>query len=160
MNIHSKNGKYPGERENGSTRNGFDQAAQEPELEAVLKDFRASVHAWSEATYQARLDAAGRSRALVLSPVPRRTLWHRSLVWALSLVLTAGAAMAGVYEFHQKELARQAVIQRELERQRQLNQVHVREVDELLARVDNDVSREAPSAMEPLASLMADDETQ
>jgi hypothetical protein len=30
----------------------------------------------------------------------------------------------------------------------------------LLAKVDSDVSREVPSAMEPLAQLMAGDETQ
>jgi uncharacterized protein YlxW (UPF0749 family) len=152
MNFNSTNGNIPGERESGSVRQGLNEAAQDPELEAVLADFRVSVHAWSEAAY--------RSRALVLSPAPHRILWRRSLVWALSLVLTAGVAVAGVYEYHQKELARQAEIRRELERQRQAVQQHAREVDELLARVDSDVARETPSAMEPLASLMADDETQ
>jgi hypothetical protein len=159
MISNSTNGKYPGEGKNGSARRGFDEAAQNPELEAVLKDFRASVHAWSEATYRSCIEA-DRSRALVLSPAPQRTLWRRSLAWALSLVLAAGVAMAGAYEYHQKELARQANIQREIEHQRQVAEQHARDEDELLARVDSDVSREAPSAMEPLASLMADDETQ
>jgi hypothetical protein len=33
------------------------------------------------------------------------------------------------------------------------------EEEDLLAKVDSDVSREVPSAMEPLAQLMAEDET-
>jgi hypothetical protein len=161
MNTNQINGKNSGERGNGSVRPGFDQAPQDPELEAVLKDFRASVHAWSEAAYQSSIDAADRSRALVLSPAPRRTLWNRSLAWALSLVLMAIIGTEGIHQYHQKQLARQVAIQRELEHQRKVvQQQHAREVDELLARVDSDVSREVPSAMEPLASLMVDDETQ
>ena len=159
MNSSQTNGK-PGKPEDGSARHAFEDAAQDPELEAVLKDFRASVHAWSGATYQSRSEATYRSRALVLSPAPRHILWRQSLVWALSLVLTAGVATSGVHQYHQRELARQAA-QRLAEQQRQLaQQQHAREADELLARVDNDVSREVPSAMEPLASLMAEDETQ
>jgi len=34
------------------------------------------------------------------------------------------------------------------------------EEEDLLAKVDGDVSREVPSAMEPLAQLMAEDESQ
>jgi hypothetical protein len=94
---------------------------------------------------------------LVLSPAPRRIRWNRSLAWALSLVLAAGLGSEGIYQYHQKQLARQVAIQHQLQ---VVQQQHAREVDELLARVDRDVSREVPSAMEPLASLMADDETQ
>jgi hypothetical protein len=160
MKQYSQNGKIPGERESGSVRRQFDEAAQDSELEAVLSDFRASVHAWSEATYRTRFEATGRSRALVLSSAPRRALWRQSLAWALSIVVTATVVSAGVFEYHEKEVARQAAIQRELDRQRVVNQQHAREADDLLARVDRDVSREAPTAMEPLAGLMADDETQ
>jgi hypothetical protein len=160
MMQHSQNGKIPGERESGSARRQFDEAAQDPELDAVLSDFRASVHARSEAMYRSRFQTAGRSRALVLSSAPRRALWHHSMAWALSVVLTAAVVSAGLLQYHQKEVARQAAIQRELDRQRMVSQQHARDTDDLLARVDSDVSREAPTAMEPLASLMADDETQ
>jgi hypothetical protein len=34
------------------------------------------------------------------------------------------------------------------------------EEEDLLAKVDSDVSREVPSAMEPLAQMMAEDERQ
>ena len=165
MNGNSKDGKIPDER---VERARIDETAGDSGLEAVLKDLRASVHAWSERTY--------RSRAFVPSQVPPLALWHRSLVWALSIVLTAGVVTAGVYQYRQKEQTRQAAIERELEHQRhaehqgtqQAGVVPIgesagqrgRDVDELLARVDRDVARETPSAMEPLASLMDDDEKQ
>jgi hypothetical protein len=158
------NGQHGMDNNTGKAGNGAADHRQDPDQEAVLgavlQDFRASVHAWSEATYQSRIEATYSSRALVLSPVPRRTFAQRSLGWALSLVLTAGVATAGVHELHQRELAKQAAL-REAEHQRQLAfEQHAREVDELLAKVDSAVSREVPSAMEPLATLMVEDETQ
>ena len=133
--------------------NGADSNTEDAKLEAVLADFRASVHAWSQATY--------RNRPMVYSPVSRRTLGQRSLAWALSLAVVAGIASAGAYEYHQRDVAHQGAVQREAEHQRQLAlEQHAREVDELLAKVDSDLSREVPSAMEPLASLMAEDITQ
>jgi hypothetical protein len=41
----------------------------------------------------------------------------------------------------------------------QRNQQVKQEDEDLLAQVDSDVSREVPSAMEPLAQLMAEDES-
>jgi hypothetical protein len=146
------NGQYPMDNNAGKAGNGAADQEQDPNLEAVLQDFRASMHAWSDATY--------RGQALVLSQAPRRTLGQRSLAWALSLMLTAGVATAGVHELHQRELAKQAA-QREAEQQRQLAlEQHTRDADELLAKVDSAVSREVPSAMEPLATLMVEDDTQ
>jgi hypothetical protein len=134
---------------------------QDPMLQAVLHDFRVSAQAWSEAKYQSSSAASLRNKSLVLSPSPRRTLGQRSLAWALSLAVAAGVASTGAYELHQRDLTRQAAAQREAEHQRQLAiQQHARDVDALLAKVDSDLSRQVPSAMEPLASLMADDNTQ
>jgi hypothetical protein len=171
MKGNSKDGRVPGEREEGAR---FGETAGDPELEAVLKDLRASVHAWSAATYESRSERG--SRAVILTQVPHRALWHRSLVWASSIILTVGVVTANVYQYRQKEQVRQAAIERELEHERQVKQQGAqragvvpvgeaalqrgREVDELLARVDRDVARETPSAMEPLASLMDDDEKQ
>jgi hypothetical protein len=162
--MSTTNGKNPGKRIEGSAPARIEPASknsepdlmlelkQDPMLTAVLRDFRASVHAWSDATY--------RSRSLVLSPAPRRTFWRQSVVWAFSMVLAAGVATGGVHQFHQRVLARQAA-QREAEHQRQLAlQQHAREADELLAKVDSDISREVPSAMEPLANMIAGDDTQ
>jgi hypothetical protein len=147
--------------EDGTAQDGFVQDEQDPMLQAVLKDFRASAHHWSEAIYQTRSAAALGGKSLVLSLTPRRSFSQRSLAWALSLVVAAGVVSTGGYQFHQRDLARQAAAQRQAEYQRQLAlEQHAREADELLAKVDSDLSREVPSAMEPLASLMVDDNTQ
>jgi len=147
------NPEYKNDDKTSHAANGAAGNTENAKLEAVLADFRASVHAWSEATY--------RNRPMVHSPVSRRTLGQWSLAWSLSLAVVAGVASTGAYEYHQRDLAHRATVQREAEHQRQLDlEQHAREVDELLAKVDSDLSREVPSAMEPLASLMADDNTQ
>ena len=46
------------------------------------------------------------------------------------------------------------------EQQRLMAEQRAREEEDLLAKVDSDVSREVPSAMEPLAQLMAEDDIQ
>jgi hypothetical protein len=160
MNEHHPMDDIAGKAADRPAPDSLEEAAQDPMLQAVLQDFRASVHAWSEATYQSRSDATSRSKTLVLSPFFSRTLWNRSLAWAMSLALAAGVASTGTYEYHQREQARQAAARQELEHQRQLVQQHAREADDLLAKVDSDVAREVPSAMEPLTGLMPEDETQ
>ncbi len=60
---------------------------------------------------------------------------------------------------HRHEMARLA-LQREVEQQRQLAAERARDAEELLARVDTEISRQVPSAMEPLARLMTEDEAQ
>jgi hypothetical protein len=72
-----------------------------------------------------------------------------------------GSISGGVIEHqHEQELARQAAAQKAAEQQKLLQQKSS-QVDEedLLAKVDSDVSREVPSAMEPLAQMMSDDDT-
>lgn len=122
----------------------------DPMLQSALGDFRASVHAWSDAAYHRTRPA--------LAPAPRRIAWRRSVTWALSLTLSAGIVGTAAYErLHHEQLARQAEQQRELEQQRALAEQHARETEALLAQIDSDVSRPVPSAMEPLAQLMVDD---
>jgi uncharacterized protein HemX len=122
----------------------------DPVLQQTLRDFRASVHAWSGAVCQ--------SPRNVHEVVVHRT-WRLAAGWALALVLLGGAASGGLYErHHQQELARMAAAQA-AQQQRELAAQHAREEEDLLAKVDSDVAREVPSAMEPLASLMTDDVT-
>jgi len=122
---------------------------EDPMLQSALRDFRLSVHAWSDAAYhRARPDRSTATRTIA---------WRRSVAWGLSLVLSLGIVGTAAHERqHQQQLARQAQ-QRELDRQRALAEQRARETDQLLANVDNDVAREVPAAMEPLAQLMADD---
>jgi uncharacterized protein HemX len=121
----------------------------DPVLDEALAKFRLSVRAWSEAEFNRPRVA----RALA----PRRGVWQLASAWALGLALVTGAVSGGVYERHVKQVRIAAVL--EAQRQRQLAANRAREEEELLAKVDSDVSRQVPSAMEPLAQLMAEDET-
>jgi hypothetical protein len=131
------NQKGPGE---------FDELrGQDERMLAALRDFRTSVHAWSEAEF---------SRPRRAVSAEHRIAWRRSVIWALSLVMAAGVAGTGVYEHHQRaEMARQIQMQREMEQRRQLEAQKAKEAEEDLAKIDSDIAREVPSALEPLAQM-------
>ncbi|MGA3264043.1 MAG: hypothetical protein ABSC47_08360 [Terracidiphilus sp.] len=121
-----------------------------PELEQALANFRLSVHAWS---------AAELSRARPAVKAARHRSWRLAAAWALGCMLVAGSVSGGFYERHEQEL-RMAEAARQAEQQRLVREQQARQEEEdLLAKVDSDVSREVPSAMEPLAQLTAEDET-
>ena len=132
-------------------------AEESGELDEALRDFRLSVHAWSEA-------ALSRQRTSV-APVAHKQVWRLAVGWALGCVLVAGGTSAGVWRHQQREMRNAAA--RVVQQQRLQEQLvapqrspQVRQEDEdLLAKVDSDVSREVPRAMEPLAQLMVEDET-
>jgi hypothetical protein len=123
------------------------------ELSEALVNFRLSVHAWSDAELT-------RPRKLVIGV--RRRSWRLAAGLALGCTLVAGGVSGGVYERHQRqETARIAAEAKVAEQQRLVAAEKARQDEEdLLAKVDSDVSRETPSAMEPLAQLMAEDEVQ
>jgi hypothetical protein len=126
------------------------EEALEPMLEEALANFRSTVLAWSDAAYHRPRTA--------LAAAPRHRLWRLAAGWSLGCVLIAGGVSGGFYEHrHRQEVARMAAV-REAEHQRQVAEQRAREEEDLLAKVDSDVSREVPSAMEPLAQLMAEDE--
>lgn len=117
-------------------------------LERALGEFRQSVCAWSEAAMPQAMAAHA----------PRRAAsWQRTLAWALGVVLTAGGASGAIYERHHQQVLRELAQQRELQRQRVLAAERAKEMDDLLAKVDQDISQEVPDALEPLAQMMADD---
>ena len=147
--------KNPGEDHDRETRRAalgsHDDALADPELEQVLQNFRSSVHAWSAAEYQ---------RPRLVEVAPRRIAWRWAAVWALGSVLVAGGVGRGLLEYqHQQEQARIAAA-REAEHQRQLQEEKARQAELELARVDSDVSREVPDALEPLARLMTSDDSE
>ena len=125
--------------------------AMDSGLAEALINFRLSVHAWSDAEF-------GKPRTA--AKIVRHGGWRLAAGWALGCALVAGGVGGGVYERHQRlETARIAAVH-EAEQKRLAVEEKAREEEELLAKVDSDVSREVPSAMEPLAQLMAEDETQ
>jgi hypothetical protein len=128
-----------------------DQALERTVAEA-LANFKLSVHAWSEAEL---------SRPRMAVKVARHRSWRLAAGWALGCALVAGGVGGGVHVRHERiEAARLAAAARVAEQQRLVAAEQAREDEEdLLSKVDNDVSREVPSAMEPLAQLMAEDET-
>lgn len=119
------------------------------ELDLALRDFRMSVRAWSEAELtRPRAAVARRSRSRG---------WRLAAGWALGCALAAGGVSGGLYERqHRAELARIAAAEQAAQ-QRALAEERAREEEDLLARVDSDIAREVPSAMEPLAQLMDTD---
>ena len=131
-----------------------DAELPDAEFEEALKDFKSSVHAWSDAAY---------SRPRTVTREVRVRSWRLAAGWAMGCVLVAGSLSGGLLERqHRLDLARIAAEQRAGEQQRQQREQQARAkiTDEvLLAEVDSDVSRQVPSAMEPLAQMMADDET-
>ena len=130
-------------------RDSDDMPQMDESLEQTLRDFRSSVHAWSEAEL-------GRPHKLV---DVYRTDWRVAASWALGCLLAVGSLAGGLYE--RRHLEEQAKIAAAAtERQQQLDAQKRKENEELFAKVDNDVSREVPSAMEPLAQMMALDSTE
>ncbi len=119
---------------------------EDPAVEEALKNFRMSVHAWSDAAY---------SRPRTTAQNVRHRSWRLAAGWALAGVLMVGGVSGGMFERHQKiEQARIAAAARLAEQQKALREQQVKQDEEdLLAKVDSDVSREVPSAMEPLAQL-------
>ncbi|MGD0631235.1 MAG: hypothetical protein ABR987_18045 [Terracidiphilus sp.] len=126
-------------------------AEQDAELEQALNSFKSSVHAWSDAVY---------SRPRAVSKEVRLWSWRLAAGWALGCALVAGSVSGGLLErHHRQEAARIVAEARAAELQRQLRQQQAAKVSDevLLADVDSDVSKQVPSAMEPLAQMM--DET-
>jgi hypothetical protein len=126
--------------------------ALDPKLKQALGEFKASVHAWSEAAY---------SRPRTAAQVVVNRAWRLAAGWGLASLLFAGTISGGIYEHHrqaeaQRVAAQQAAHQREIEAQQARDEAQHEE--DMLASVDTAVSREVPSAMEPLAALT--DETE
>lgn len=135
--------------QSGSPNQKHDQDA-DAVLHQALKNFQSSVHAWSEAEY-----SKPRTGTRV-----HYTSWRTAAGWVMGCVLALGSLTGALYQHHHnKELAKiaaeqaaQQKIAAELQRQK--------ENEDLLAQVDSDVSRQVPSAMEPLAQLMTSDDPQ
>jgi hypothetical protein len=126
----------------------------DPALKQALGDFKASIYAWSDA-------ASNRPRSAHAIVVQRT--WRLAAGWSLAVVLLCGTISGGLYEHHQRKVEEQLTAERQAEHQRQLAaqraQQEAQQEEDMLASVDNAVSREVPSAMEPLAQLTDESES-
>jgi hypothetical protein len=138
----------------GQAETGAD-ATEDFELEQALEHFRMSVHAWSDAAY---------SRPRTVAQAAVRRSWRLATGWALACTLAAVGVTGVGYQRHQRQVTTRIEAARAAEQQKaalaQQGQVRVQPIgadeEDLLAKVDSDVSREVPSAMEPLAQMMDD----
>jgi hypothetical protein len=113
----------------------------------ALRNFKLSVDAWSQAACTTRR---------VVELAPRRN-WRPAAAWALGCALVASSVSGVVYQRHEEQLkAKQAAAQFAAQQKQAADQAAVDE-EQLLASVDSDVSRQVPSAMEPLAQMAEDD---
>ena len=132
----------------------IDIEALDPVLKHALGEFKSSVRAWSDAAYS-------RPRVTREFVVRKRKI---AVGWSFAAVLLAGAFSGGLYHRHQQdELAARIAAQRAAEQQQadaQQRALQAQKDEEILASVDKDLAREAPTAMEPLAQLGDEGESQ
>jgi len=138
--------------ENAKRLHPDDDEVLDPELREALGNFKSSVIAWSDAVMSRPREAKA----------PARMNWGLISKWALGSVVFAGTVSGGLYQnHHQQELAKAkaaaAVRAADQERELQAQTAKEQSAEDLMAKVDSDISREVPSALEPLASLMTDD---
>jgi hypothetical protein len=136
----------------GEIHDPIQDAAQDAALDRVLRDFRSSVHAWSEAAYH-------RPRQ-VQRTASASGVWRRTAVLSLGCVLAAGVAGGGLLEYHHRQEMARISAARAAQQQRELVEQRAMEAEKELAKIDSDVAREVPNAMEPLAQLMTEDQSQ
>lgn len=120
----------------------------DPAMKQALGDFKASVRAWSEAEF-------GRRR--VTRPALVRRTWLLALGWSLAGLLLAGTLSGGLYERHVSQVRAAEAAAQAAQHERELAAQKAKEIaeqeEDALASMDTEVSREVPSAMEPLAAL-------
>ena len=150
MKFGQKPEKNTGESEERTAREPA-QSVEDAALDRALSDFRSSVHAWSDAVY---------NRPRPIAAASRRAVWRKAAAWSLGSMLVIGAAGGGVLEIRHRQDAARVAAAREAQRQSALAEEREREAEKELAKVDTDVAREVPNAMEPLAQLMTEDDSQ
>ena len=126
-----------------------DDLELEPELRQALSNFKSSVDAWSES-------AISRPRQVTS---PARANWGLVTKWALGCAVFVATVSGGVYEHHRQQEDARAEAARMAQQQQELAAQRAKEEADLMAKVDTDISREVPSALEPLASLMNENQS-
>lgn len=135
-----------------TTSEPIDKDAMDEVMKEALDNFKASVDAWSD---------AAQSRPRTVKQTASRHGWRLATTWAMGTVLLLSGVSSSVYVHHRAAVAKQIAQEQEKEgQQRLLTEQRARQEEHLLANVDQDVSRQVPEALEPLAQLMSDDGAQ
>jgi uncharacterized protein HemX len=121
-----------------------DGLEMEPELREAIGNFKSSIDAWSDS-------AISRPRQV---SAPARIGWDLVTKWALACAVFIATVSGGVYQNYRQQESAKIETARMAQQQRELAAQRATEEADLMARVDNDIAREVPSALEPLASLM------
>lgn len=154
MSAKNQFGNRPDATEERARLTAGESAEQDEPVRQALRSFKLSIDAWSEAAH---------SRPRAVQATIRRRSWRLAAGWAMACVLVAGSAAGGVLEHvHRQQVAAEAAAQAQRARQQQMaaaKQQASEQDQKLMASVDNDISQEVPSAMEPLAELMEDSGT-
>jgi hypothetical protein len=132
---------------------------EDAQVDAALKSFRESVHAWSEQEF-------GHAHAVRRAPLSGlwRVMATPMMGWALAGVLVVSGVGVPVTVNHRRQVAA-AQEAAAAEQRRLAAEAAARELamntpamddEELMNHVDSDIAQATPDAMEPLASMMRD----
>jgi hypothetical protein len=147
MSIWEKGKEFPDNSEQRLDSESQDLILDQ-NLDEALRNFKLSVDAWSETAYSTRR---------VAPSIPHRN-WRPAAAWALGCALVASSVSGSVYQRHERQLEAKQAAAKLAAQQKQAADLKAADEEDLLASVDSEVSRQVPSAMEPLAQ-MAEDES-
>ena len=147
------------------SRNKLIEDAEDIQVEEALRNFRASIHQWSEQEY-VRPRAIERTRWSALRGGFWRMIANPALggTLAAALLITSVGVPVAIQREHKIAAERQSLLDRQKrELQQRLAEEEAKKsaansVDDgaFLDDVDSDIARATPDAMQPLASLMMD----
>jgi len=144
MSTQSKFENQPEGEHTGMNR-GASAAGQDQAMEQALANFRATVHAWSEAAYR---------RPRVMETAFRHRSWRMAAGWALGSAVLVGGISGGLVEQHARKEAQIAAQQARLQQEAAAQQQARQQDRDLMNIVDGEISQEVPDAMEPLTRMM------
>lgn len=133
----------------------------DPHVEEALRNFRLSMHSWSEHEFN--------RRPAVVRTQPARSAWRWLMAPAVTWAASAALAIAAVgvpvgVHYHNAVISREKAAEdarqhklQEIQEAAQTQIAHTNiDDDKLLQHVDTDIAQDTPDAMQPLASLMSD----
>jgi hypothetical protein len=141
--------------EEDNFKEDYKVGSEDVQVEEALRNFRASVHAWSERELRPNRTPKAASRWMVAP----------AMAWGLASVLAVAAVTVPVSVHHERQVAAARLAAEQQQKQRaaaEAARAAANSMDDeaLLNHVDSDIAQSTPDAMEPLASLMGETSSQ